>query len=163
MEKDEINRNMHILKTGVLSPAKRWSSKWSLWPCHFVTSCCGVELAHAFACGFDGERLGTLNMGISRQANFIIVEGTITRKMARALRIVWEQMPDPKFVVALGSCPFSGGMYWDSYNTIKHLDEYIPVDLYIPGCPPRPEAIFHAVGLVMEMIEGKRKGGRSGD
>ena len=154
MKKDEINRNMHILKTGVLSPAKRWSSKWSLWPCHFVTSCCGVELAHAFACGFDGERLGTLNMGISRQANFIIVEGTITRKMARALRIVWEQMPDPKFVNVIGACGQRGGIFWNSYN-ITRPSEIVPVDFFIPGCPVTPESLLRGVRAVQDKIDGK--------
>jgi len=103
MEETEKDRNIRILHSGVFTPLRRWATKWSLWPCHFLTSCCGVELAHTGACGYDMERLGTLNMGISRQANFIMVEGTITRKMARALRIVWEQMPDPKFVNVIRS------------------------------------------------------------
>ena len=151
MEKEEQDRNMHILRTGVLSPVKRWSAKWSLWPCHFVTSCCGVELAHAFASGFDGERLGTLNMGISRQANFIIVEGTITRKMARALRIVWEQMPDPKFVNVIGACGQRGGIFWNSYN-ITRPSEIVPVDFFIPGCPVTPESLLRGVRAVQDKI-----------
>ena len=149
----ERNRNIHILRTGVLSPLKRWGVKWSLWPCHFVTSCCGVELAHAFACGFDGERLGTLNMGISRQANFIIVEGTITRKMARALRIVWEQMPDPKFVEVIGACGERGGLFWNSYNITRPSD-IVPVDFFVPGCPVTPEALLRGVRAVQNKIEG---------
>ncbi len=149
----EKDRNISILKTGVLSPLKRWGVKWSLWPCHFVTSCCGVELAHAFACGFDGERLGTLNMGISRQANFIIVEGTITRKMARALRIVWEQMPDPKFVEVIGACGERGGLFWNSYNITRPSD-IVPVDFFVPGCPVTPEGLLRGVRAVQHKIEG---------
>ncbi len=151
---DEKNRNVHILRTGVLSPLKRWGVKWSLWPCHFVTSCCGVELAHAFASGFDGERLGTLNMGISRQANFIIVEGTITRKMARALRVVWEQMPDPKFVEVIGACGERGGIFWNSYNLTRPSD-IVPVDFFVPGCPVTPEALLRGVRAVQHKIEGR--------
>ena len=154
MEEGDKDRNIRILRSGVFTPLRRWGTKWSLWPCHFVTSCCGVELAHAFACGFDGERLGTLNMGISRQANFIIVEGTITRKMARALRIVWEQMPDPKFVNVIGACGQRGGIFWNSYN-ITRPSEIVPVDFFIPGCPITPEALLRGVRAVQEKIEGK--------
>ncbi len=154
MEKDEKDRNIRILRSGVLAPLKRWGTKWSLWPCHFVTSCCGVELAHAFGSGFDGERLGTLNMGISRQANFIIVEGTITRKMARALRIVWEQMPDPKFVNVIGACGQRGGIFWNSYN-ITRPSEIVPVDFFIPGCPVTPESLLRGVRAVQDKIVGK--------
>ncbi len=154
MEEGDKNRNIRILHSGVFTPLRRWGTKWSLWPCHFVTSCCGVELAHAFACGFDGERLGTLNMGISRQANFIIVEGTITRKMARALRIVWEQMPDPKFVNVIGACGQRGGIFWNSYN-ITRPSEIVPVDFFIPGCPITPEGLLRGVRAVQEKIEGR--------
>ncbi len=156
MEEGEQDRNIRILHSGVFSPLRRWGAKWSLWPCHFVTSCCGVELAHAFACGFDGERLGTLNMGISRQANFIIVEGTITRKMARALRIVWEQMPDPKFVNVIGACGQRGGIFWNSYN-ITRPSEIVPVDFFVPGCPITPESLLRGVRAVQEKIEGKER------
>ena len=83
---------------------KEWGTKWSLWPVHLVTACCGVELAHAYACGYDAERLGSLNYGICRQTNLIIVVGAITRKMARVLKITWEQMPNPKFVIVMGAC-----------------------------------------------------------
>ncbi len=154
MEEGDKDRNIRILRSGVFTPLRRWGTKWSLWPCHFVTSCCGVELAHAFACGFDGERLGTLNMGISRQANFIIVEGTITRKMARALRIVWEQMPDPKFVNVIGACGQRGGIFWNSYN-LTRPSEIVPVDFFIPGCPITPEGLLRGVRAVQEKIEGR--------
>ncbi len=151
---DEKNRNIDILRTGPFSWLKRWSARWSLWPCHFVTSCCGVELAHASGCGYDMERLGTLTMGISRQTNTIIVEGTITRKMARALRIVWEQMPDPKFVNVIGACGQRGGIFWNSYH-ITHPHTIVPVDFFVPGCPVTPEALIRGVRALQKKIEGE--------
>ena len=152
------NKNEHIdfLDSGPLAPVKKWAVKWSLWPCHFITSCCGVELAHAFACGYDGERLGTLNLGISRQSNFIIIEGTITRKMARALQFVWGQMPDPKFVVAFGECAISGAVFTGAYNVEGGIDKVIPVDAVIPGCPPKPEAILDGV---VKLLTAVKEGG----
>ena len=152
------NKNEHIdfLDSGPLAPIKKWAVKWSLWPCHFITSCCGVELAHAFACGYDGERLGTLNLGISRQSNFIIIEGTITRKMARALQFVWGQMPDPKFVNVIGACGERGGIFWNSYN-ITHPSDIVPVDFFVPGCPITPEALLRGVRAVQDKIMGVDK------
>ena len=152
------NKNEHIdfLDSGPLAPVKKWAVKWSLWPCHFITSCCGVELAHAFACGYDGERLGTLNLGISRQSNFIIIEGTITRKMARALQFVWGQMPDPKFVNVIGACGERGGIFWNSYN-ITHPSDIVPVDFFIPGCPITPEALLRGVRAVQDKVMGINK------
>ena len=149
------NKNTHIqfLESGPLAPFKKWAAKWSLWPCHFITSCCGVELAHAFACGYDGERLGTLNLGISRQSNFIIIEGTITRKMARALQFVYGQMPDPKFVNVIGACGERGGIFWNSYN-ITHPSDIVPVDFFVPGCPITPEGLLRGVRALQDKIMG---------
>lgn len=152
------NPNAHIdfLESGPLAPFKKWAAKWSLWPCHFITSCCGVELAHAFACGYDGERLGTLNLGIARQSNFIIIEGTITRKMARALQFVYGQMPDPKFVNVIGACGERGGIFWNSYN-ITHPSDIVPVDFFVPGCPITPEGLLRGVRALQDKIMGVDK------
>jgi len=149
------NPNAHIdfLESGPLAPFKKWAAKWSLWPCHFITSCCGVELAHAFACGYDGERLGTLNLGIARQSNFIIIEGTISRKMARALQFVYGQMPDPKFVNVIGACGERGGIFWNSYN-ITHPSDIVPVDFFVPGCPITPEGLLRGVRALQDKITG---------
>lgn len=148
------DRNIRIVQHGVFAPLRRWGTRWSLWPVHFVTSCCGVELAHSGACGYDMERLGALNYGIARQSNFIIIEGTITRKMARALRLVYEQMPDPKFVMLIGACGERGGIFWNSYNiTLPH--EIVPVDFFIPGCPVTPEGLIRGIRAVQEKIEGR--------
>ncbi len=133
-----------FVRGGILGPIKKWGTKWSLWPVHLVTACCGAELAHAFACGYDGERIGALNYGIARQTNLIIVEGAITRKMARVLRITWEQMPDPKFVIVMGACGLNGGIFWNGYNLVKP-SEVVPVEFFIPGCPPTPEALLRGI------------------
>ncbi len=145
---DEFVRFLH---SGVLAPLKKWGTRWSLWPVHLVTACCGAELAHTFACGYDGERLGALNYGIARQTNLIIVEGAITRKMAKVLRMTWEQMPDPKFVIVMGACGLKGGIFWNGYNLVKP-SEVVPVDFFIPGCPPTPEALLRAIRQLQEKI-----------
>lgn len=144
--------SFEFLHSGPLSPIKKWGAKWSLWAVHLVTSCCGVELAHTYASGYDAERWGSLNFGMMRQTNLIIVEGTITRKMAKVLRITWEQMPDPKFVIVMGACGVQGGLFWNSYHIVKPSD-IVPVDVYIPGCPPTPEALIRAIRTLQEKIE----------
>ncbi len=140
-----------FIQSGPFAPMKKWGTRWSLWPVHLVTACCGAELAHAFACGYDGERLGALNYGIARQTNLIIVEGAITRKMARVLKITWEQMPDPKFVIVMGACGLKGGIFWNGYHLVKP-SEVVPVDFFIPGCPPTPEALLRGIRQLQEKI-----------
>lgn len=130
---------------------KKWGTKWSLWPVHLVTACCGVELAHTYASGYDGERIGSLNYGIARQTNLIIVEGAITRKMAKVLRVTWEQMPEPKFVIVMGACGLKGGIFWNGYHLVKPSD-IVPVDFFIPGCPPTPEALLRAIRALQDKI-----------
>ena len=148
-----------FLKSGILSPIKRWGTKWSLWAVHLVTACCGVELAHAYACGFDAERWGSLNYGMMRQTNLIIVEGAITRKMAKALRMTWEQMPEPKFVIVMGACGIDGGIFWNSYHLVRP-SEVVPVDYFVPGCPPTPEGLIKAIRLLQnKIITGEAKPG----
>lgn len=141
-----------FINSGKLAPLKRWGTKWSLWPVHLVTACCGAELAHAFACGYDGERIGALNYGIARQTNLIIVEGAITRKMAKVLKITWEQMPDPKFVIVMGACGLNGGIFWNGYNLVKP-SEVVPVEFFIPGCPPTPEALLRGIRQLQKKLE----------
>ena len=150
-----MDEHIKFLHKGILSPIKKWGTTWSLWPVHLVTACCGVELAHAYACGYDGERLGSLNYGIARQTNLIIVEGAITRKMGRVLRITWEQMPDPKFVIVMGACGLNGGLFWNGYNMVRPSD-VVPVDFFIPGCPPTPESLLRAIrALQSKIMSGK--------
>lgn len=152
-----MSKSIDIVRSGILAPIKKWGTKWSLWPVHLVTACCGAELAHAFASGYDGERIGALNYGIARQTNVIIVEGAITRKMAKVLRITWEQMPDPKFVIVMGACGLKGGLFWNGYHLVRP-SEVVPVEYFIPGCPPTPEGLLRGIRSLQDKIwEGKEK------
>ena len=131
-----------------------WGRKNSLWPLSFGTSCCAIEMMPFAATKMDSDRMGVLFVGDSpRQADLILVSGTITKKMARRLLNVYEQMPSPKYVIAVGACNVSGGLYHDSYNTIEGIDRIIPVDAYIPGCPPRPEEFMDAVRVLQKRIK----------
>lgn len=121
-----------------------------------MTACCGAEFAAAACPRFDIERLGVLPWVSSRQTNVLVVEGTLTRKMAKAAKIVYRQMPEPKFVIAMGSCALDGGIFWNSYNIVKPKD-VLPVDIFIPGCPPRPEAVIRAFMQLREKIKRKLK------
>ncbi|MFP3204768.1 MAG: NADH-quinone oxidoreductase subunit NuoB [Metallosphaera yellowstonensis] len=132
-----------------------WAVAFSLWPPHFTTSCCGTEFGAFAAARFDAERYGMLPFASSRQSNILTIEGTLTRKMARAARIVYDQMPEPKYVIALGACILEGGIFWNSYNTILPSDVGIPVDLYLPGCPTRPEAIARGLLMLQKKIRSQ--------
>ncbi len=122
-----------------------WAIAFSLWPPHFTTSCCGCEFGAVAGPRFDPERYGFLPFVSARQTNILVIEGTMTRKMARAARIVWEQMPEPKFAMVMGACAMDGGIFWNSYNIVLAEEIGIPVHVYIPGCPPRPEAIARGI------------------
>jgi len=131
-----------------------WATSFSLWPVHLTTSCCGAEFAAVYAPKYDGERLGSLPFTHPRNTNLLLVEGTLTRKMARAARMVWEQMPWPKFVIAMGACAITGGLFYNSYNIIRPAD-ILPVDYFVPGCPPTPEAVLRAI---IELQKKVRRG-----
>ena len=119
--------------------AINWGRIYSLWPVHLETACCSVEFGAASSPRYDVERFGIIEaFGSLRQCDLIVVMGTITRKMAPRLRMVYDQMPDPKYVIAMGACAITGGLYFDSYNVLPGIDGVLPVDVYVPGCPPRP-------------------------
>lgn len=142
---DEMARRARsILKRGPLPSMINWATAFSLWPVHLMTSCCGCEIGAAWGPRFDNERYGSLPWVSPRQTNLIIVEGTVTRKMACSLRVTWEQMPYPKFAIAMGVCALDGGLFYNSYNIVRPW-QVIPIDVYIPGCPPRPEAVARAI------------------
>ncbi len=128
-----------------------WGIAFSLWPVHFTTACCGAEFAAASAPRFDAERFGFLPFVAPRQCNLMLIEGTLTKKMADAAIWVYEQMPEPKFVVAMGACAIDGGIFWNSYNIVRPKD-ILPVEVFIPGCPPRPEAVARAVIRLQKRI-----------
>ncbi len=131
-----------------------WGRMSSLFPVHLTTACCSVEFAGTHSPRYDPERFGWLPAtGSLRQSDVIVVEGTVTSKMAQRVRLIYDQMPEPKWVMAMGACAISGGLYAkDSYNVIQGIDDIVPVDVYIPGCPPRPETLFQGILLLREKI-----------
>ncbi len=129
-----------------------WGIKFSLWPVHFTTACCGAEFAAASAPRFDAERFGFLPFVGPRQCNLMLIEGTLTRKMAEAAVWVYEQMPEPKFVMSMGACAIDGGIFWNSYNIVRPKD-ILPVEVFVPGCPPRPEAVARSIIMLQKRIE----------
>src|SRR6476620_8438587 len=123
-----------------------WARLSSLWPLLFGTACCFIEFAALIGSRFDFDRFGLIPRSSPRQADLIITAGTITMKMAPQLVRLYEQMPEPKYVIAMGACTITGGMFsMDSPTAVRGVDKLIPVDVYIPGCPPRPEAIIDAI------------------
>ena len=132
-----------------LQPVKfilNWGRRYSLWVMNFGLACCAIEFIAASTAKNDFIRLGVIPTAHGpRQADLLVVAGTLTDKMAPALKRVYEQMPDPKYVISFGSCSNCGGPYWDSYSVTKGVDQIVPIDVYVPGCPPRPEALLHGI------------------
>lgn len=131
-----------------------WAKSNSLWPLTFATSCCGIEMMSASAANYDIARFGSEVFRASpRQADLLIVAGTITHKMAPVLLKLYEQMPEPKYVIAMGACTCSGGMYKNnSYSVVEGVDKIIPVDIYLPMCPPKPESLLDALIKLQKKI-----------
>ncbi|MHA1686936.1 MAG: NADH-quinone oxidoreductase subunit B [Candidatus Heimdallarchaeaceae archaeon] len=124
----------------------------AVWVFNWFNSCGFTELVPVVASRWDMERFGMIAVNTPRKADVLFIAGFQTLKSIRRAQRIFEQMPEPKFVLALGSCTMTGGMYWDSYNTVKRLEDYLPVFMYIPGCPPRPEAIYDAVFKIVQHI-----------
>jgi NAD(P)H-quinone oxidoreductase subunit K len=138
------NSNSIILTT--FNDFSNWARLSSLWPLLYGTSCCFIEFASLIGSRFDFDRYGLVPRSSPRQADLIITAGTVTMKMAPSLVRLYEQMPEPKYVIAMGACTITGGMFsTDSYSTVRGVDKLIPVDIYLPGCPPKPEAIIDAI------------------
>ena len=137
-----------------LGYAINWSRLWSLLPVHIETACCSVEFGAASGPRYDVERFGIIEaFGSLRQCDLVVVQGTITIKMAPRLRLVYDQMPEQKYVIAMGACAITGGLYFDSYNVLPGIDGILPVDVYVPGCPPRPETLIQVCMLLQEKIK----------
>lgn len=133
----------------------KWARSASLWPLTFGPACCAIELMGASAAKSDLDRLGVFMRPSPRQADVMIVAGTITQKMVPVMKRLYEQMADPKYVIAMGSCAIGGGPFAESYSVLRGVDQVLPVDVYVPGCPPRPEGLIYGL---MKLQAAIRKG-----
>ena len=131
----------------------QWARKNSVYPMPMGISCCAIEMMATSASHYDFDRFGVIPRPSPRQADIIIISGTVTLKMATRIKRLYEQMPDPKYIISMGSCSNCGGPYWEhGYHVLKGVDRVIPVDVYVPGCPPRPEALLEGLLKLQEKI-----------
>ncbi len=147
---EELKGNVFITK---LSQVYGWGRKYSLWPMFFGVACCAIEFMAAAASRFDTGRWGMdLARASPRQADLIVISGTVTKKMAPKIVTIYNQMAEPKYVISMGACASGGGPFKEGYNVVSGIDQFLPVDVYVPGCPPTPEALIQAYMAVHEKV-----------
>ena len=149
--KDEIDRKGFLITQ--MDKLAAWAQSGSLWPMTFGLACCAVEMMHTAASRYDLDRFGVVFRPSPRQSDVMIVAGTLTNKMAPALRKVYDQMPEPRWVISMGSCANGGGYYHYSYSVVRGCDQIVPVDIYVPGCPPTAEALLYGILLLQNKIK----------
>jgi len=141
----------------MIRPVFNWAGRNSLFPLHWGLACCAIEFAAAFGARWDAERFGIVPRSSPRQCDLMIVNGTVTWKVAHKLITLYEQMPEPKWVIAMGNCATGGGPFRTAYSVVPGVDKLVPVDVYIAGCPPRPEAMLDGILRLEQLIRDRRE------
>jgi NADH-quinone oxidoreductase subunit B len=147
------------LELALKRPLLNWSRRNSLFPMHMGLMCCALEMASVMGPRWDTERIGLMPRASPRQCDLIWINGPVTKKMAPRIKRLYDQMPRPSWAIATGECAISGGPWWESYSVVRGADQVIPIDVYVPGCPPRPEAMWMGIEVLKRVITHEKKHG----